>query len=423
MNPTLIRRPVQTSSLGSWVLALAYVTFCIGDTLLQVDEDLSAPVKMAAFGLLAFALLYRPRIHRLIWLLLPLSGVLLVATVRSFNKSAAMEELSRFVFPVAITIALYAYRTALRPVIATFFVVVVSNDLFQCYAYVAHVVGLPQLVTERIDSGLYLRAQGWIGFFSEFSFMNFCAFVLCRRYWATRASRRASWMFMLFAALGLSFKLFPVLAAYFLLERRASFGTILGVVVGGIAMAAVSMTGWFDQFFDVAMTKVLLYVVAGNSARAESYRVMFESLAKGNAFGEGLGSFGGPASVKYNSPLYSLYNFKWYGMDNVLKTTDTFYPHLFVEIGLVGALLWMAFVFLYGQVERRDATWRFMVVAFAFDNIFSMSLLSASYAFSALLTMYLFSQSCRVRTTAPQASRKRGEVPTEFLPEISARGA
>lgn len=424
MNPASIRRPLQTSSPGSWILALAYVMFCIGDMLLQVNETLSPPVKMAAFGLLALALLYRPRFHRLVWLLLPLSGVLLVATVRSFNKNAAMEELSRFVFPVAITIAIYAYRTSLRPVIVTFIAVVVSNNLFQFYAYAAHVAGLPQLVAERIDSGLYLRAQGWIGFFSEFSFMNFCAFVLCRRYWGTRASKRASWIFLFFAVLGISFKLFPVLVAYFVLEKKASFGSILGVVVGAIATAAVSVSGLLDKFYDVATAKVLLYIVAGNSARAESYRVMFQSLGNGNALGDGLGSFGGPASVKYNSPLYSAYNFKWYGMDNVLKTTDTFYPHLFVEIGIVGALLWMAFVFLYGQIDRRDTTWRFMVLAFAFDNIFSMSLLSASYVFSALLTMYLFSQPRGGKTGVPQpASARQADVPTKLLSEISAGSA
>ncbi|MDR3572042.1 MAG: hypothetical protein P4L81_07740 [Candidatus Pacebacteria bacterium] len=422
MNLLTGSRPVQTNSLGSWILAIAYIAFCIGDMMLQVNEDLSSPIKIIAFGLLALALLYRPRFHRLIWLLLPLGGVMLVATVRSFNKSAAVEELSRFAFPIAITVTIYAYRTSLRPVIVTFIAVVISNDLFQCYAYAAHVAGLPALITERIDSGLYLRAQGWIGFFSEFSFMNFCAFVLCRRYWITRKSMRASWIFMLFAVLGLSFKLFPVVVAYFIIERKNSFRTVLVVVVGTVTTAAAMVTGLLDKFVDVASTKVLLYIVAGNSARAESYRVLFESFAGGNVFGEGLGSFGGPASVKYNSPLYSSYNFKWYGMDNVLKTTDTFYPHLFVEIGLVGACIWMVFVFLYGQLDRRDATWKFMVVAFAFDNIFSMSLLSASYVFSALLTMYLFSLSrCETSLTQLPTNAGRRGVAKEFLSELSAR--
>ncbi|WP_134143539.1 hypothetical protein [Paraburkholderia sp. BL6665CI2N2] len=360
--------------------------------MLQIDEDHSPIVKMVAFGMLAFALLYRPRFHRLAVLLLPLAVSMLLAATRSFDGSAAAEEMARFVFPVVITMALYAYRTSLRPVVIAFVTVVVSNDLFQCYAYAVHIAGLPAFITERIDSGLYLRAQGWIGFFSEFSFMNFCAFVLCRHYWRTRQARRAGWLFLVFAVLGLSFKLSPVLVAYFLVAHKNSLRAYAVAAITAIAATAVAISGLLDKLFGVAATKMSLYLIAGNSARAESYRVMGDSLLKGNFLGEGLGSFGGPASVKYNSPLYSTYNFKWYGMQGVLKTTDTFYPHLFVELGICGALVWLAFVLLYGQHDRRATMWRFMAAAIAFDNVFSMSFLSASYIFSAVLTMYLFSQ-------------------------------
>ena len=55
--------------------------------------------------------------------------------------------------------------------------------------------------------------------------------------------------------------------------------------------------------------RVEQYITKGDSARAESYRVMFDDLADFNLFGRGIGSFGGPSSVTYNSPVYPDTNF------------------------------------------------------------------------------------------------------------------
>lgn len=386
------RQPLTLRSIGAWAVALAYLFFCMSDTMLTLEDDHSPIVKIFAFGLLLLAILLRPRFHRLIVLVAPLLFVLWIGHARSFNADAGTEEFLRFLFPVVITIALFAYRDRLDAVIAVFFLVVLSNDLFQCYFYLAYLTGLPLLLPIRIDSGLFLRAQGWMGFFSEFSFINFCAFVLCRQYRPTRRSLTMSWVFVVFALLGFSFKMFATLAIYPLIVRRASprvwimAGAALGLGVWVIA------SGYLDAFFNVAAAKISFYIVEGNSARAESYRVMVESLAKGNLLGEGLGSFGGPASVKYGSPLYGLYHFNWYGLGDLLKTTDTFYPHLFVETGLLGALVWLWFVLCYGQSRRGGMPWIFIVSAFCFDNIFSMAFVSPSYVFSALLMMQAFSR-------------------------------
>jgi len=293
--------------------------------------------------------------------------------------------------------------------IKVFLIIVISNDLFQCYFYIAYLTGLPLVLPVRIDSGLFLRAQGWIGFFSEFSFINFCAFMLCRWYKPTKWSRAKSWIFVLFGLLGFSFKLFVTMALYPLIAKRSlrtwiAVGCVLGVAAFTVA------NGYLDSFLGVAAAKISFYVVAGNSARAESYRVMFESLGKGNFIGEGLGSFGGPASVKYNSPLYQSYHFDWYGLGDVLKTTDTFYPHLFVEIGLIGAIIWLLFVLLYGQSTKPTAPWIFIVAAFCFDNIFSLAFVSPSYAFSALLMMYVFSKRSEALNSEMQSMRTSTEI-------------
>ncbi|MFM0310429.1 hypothetical protein P0D71_21820 [Paraburkholderia sp. RL17-383-BIF-A] len=393
-------------SVGAWAISLAYLLFCVSDTFLSLEMDGSQFVKLGAFVLLSIAILLRPRFHKLVTLMLPFLLTLYIAMWRAFNVDAGGEEFMRFLAPMAITVAMFAYRRRLSPVIFMFFAVVVSNDLFQCYFYLAYGLKLPLFLPVKFDSGLYLRAQGWIGFFSEFSFINFCAFLLCRHHQPTRRSRRVAWIFLTFSLLGVSFKIFATIGMYFVVARKLTVRSVIAAIGGiGVVLFAL-LAGLLDSLIKVAMAKLSFYVVAGNSARAESYRVMFQSLMKGNFFGEGLGSFGGSASVKYHSPLYSIYHFNWYGLGNTLTTTDTFYPHLFVELGVLGAILWLSFMILYGQVSRRRHVWLFLVGAFCFDNLFSLSFVSASYVFSALMLMYLFSSNAPSQNRSSSLSQE-----------------
>jgi len=384
-------RRSRVASLGAGLLALAFVLFCVSDTLLTLEDDRSPLVKMGAFGLVFAAILLRPRLHRLAVVVLPIAVSLCVGMLLTFDARAGIEELVRFLFPVAITVAIFPYRDRLDVLVKTFIGVVVSNDLFQLYFYVSYATGLPLFMPVRIDSGLFLRAQGWMGFFSEFSFINFCAFLLCRWYWSGRRAAIASWGFLFFGLLGFSFKLFAALAFYpFVRNVRDVRAWLAAAGITGMMLVLMAI-GLLDSLLKVGMAKVLFYVVAGNSARAESYRVMVESILNGNLLGEGLGSFGGPASVRFSSPLYQSYHFDWYGLGGLLKTTDTFYPHLFVEMGVFGAIAWLSFVLFYGQGRRKPSVWFYIVGAFCFDNIFSMAFVSPSYVFSALLAMYAFS--------------------------------
>ncbi|MBN3804557.1 hypothetical protein GXB81_16090 [Paraburkholderia sp. Ac-20336] len=398
-------------SVGAWMISISYVLFCISDTMLVLEMDGSQLVKVCAVVMLCLAIGLRPKFHRQAWLILPLMLSLYVGMWRTFNVSAGLDELMRFMVPMGLSVALFAYRKRLSPVVFMFFAVVVSNDIFQCYFYVAYLLKLPLLIPVRTDSGIYLRAQGWIGFFSVFGFINFCAFILCLHYRPSKQSRRWAWVFLVFSLLSFSFKIFATLAVYAAVSRRLNIRSILSVLVGLLALVGAYLVGWLDGLIQVATTKLSFYVVAGNSARAESYRVMFESLGKWNFLGEGLGSFGGPASVRYHSPLYSRYHFNWYGLQNTVSTTDTFYPHLFVEMGMIGGVIWLWFMLSYGQLNRRNRIWMFIVAAFCFDNIFSMSFVSASYVFAALLLMYLFSAH---RPLSERPSRRTARLTEEI---------
>lgn len=389
-HDSMLKR-TSVATFGIWLVAVSYFGFCVADMLLSIQNERSQVIKIGSFGLLGLAVILRPRFHKLVLLIVPLVAIFVTSLSRSFNFYAGADELLRFLFPLAITIALYAYRDKLEFLVSVFFIMVATNNIFQCYFYFAYMVGLPLVVPVRFDSGLYLRAQGWIGFFSEFGFMNFCALML----YSMRASavkggfKKAC--FTLFALLSFSFKMMVVLAVYPLAVGRNRGRAYLLLLTGGLFVGGAVAFGLFGKFTGLAASKISFYIVAGNSARAESYRVMWQSLLGGNYLGEGLGSFGGPASVKYNSPLYSHYRFNWYGMQEILKTTDTFYPHLFVELGFVGGSMWLCLVILYGQRHVWNRAWIFMVSAFLFDNVFSMAILSPSYGFPAFLVMYCLS--------------------------------
>lgn len=392
-------RSASVADFGVSLLVLALWIFFISDTLLSFDNNYSQSVKIVAFSLLALAILIRPIFHRLILMIGPIFAILLINLGRSFYFDAGIEEFMRFLFPVVITIAIYAYRDKLNVLIATLIIVVVTNDVFQIYFYIAYFGGLPLFLPVRIDSGIFLRAQGWLGFFSEFAFINFSAFILYRNFSSGNRATHRAWIYLIFATVSFSFKLMVV--AIFYPVSMGRLGARKLMALGGAVLLTVLaiVFGLLDSLLTVADSKVGFYITRGNSARAESYRVMAESLYGGNLLGEGLGSFGGPASVKYGSPLYSKYHFDWYGLGGYLKTTDTFYPHLFVELGLLGGVMWCLFMIYYGQGKDRGRLWWFFVLVLLFDNLFSMSLLSPGYIFSALLVMYAISRDDLVLTS------------------------
>jgi hypothetical protein len=406
------RRAVLISDLGTAFMALALVVFFVSDTLLSLDSSYSQGIKVVAFSLLVCAIMLRPRFHRKILLTGPILAILSINLARTFLMDAGLEEFMRFLFPVVITISIYAYRDKLNILIGTLILVVATNDLFQIYFFVAYFTGLPTLLPVRIDSGTFLRAQGWLGFFSEFAYLNFCAFILYRNFSTANKGRSRSWVFMTFAVVAFSFKLLVAAIFYPLSMKKLGMRKWMILIVLSLAVGLAFWAGLLDSLVSVASSKVGFYITEGNSARAESYRVMFDSLSAGNLLGEGLGSFGGPASVKYGSPLYAKYHFDWYGLGGILKTTDTFYPHLFVELGLLGALIWCFFMIFYGQGVEKGRLWWFFVIVLLVDNLFSMSLLSPGYIFSALLIMYVISRP-EVNLSIFGLSKKRGEFVRE----------
>jgi hypothetical protein len=119
---------------------------------------------------------------------------------------------------------------------------------------------------------------------------------------------------------------------------------------------------------------------------------MLSEIADFNLFGEGIGVFGGPASIIYNSPYYSEMNFKWYDASWLnLITTDTFYPHPIVELGIIGALVYLMTICV--PLLRKKITTSLPFVALIyfslfFDSLFSFSLNNPEFLMFSLVFTY-----------------------------------
>lgn len=404
-NQTVSRKK-NLSTPGALASAFAFFLFCASELFLAQGESISLPLKMAGCLLLLASMLSKPKLDKPIILLIPLSIFLLIGLYKSFYYPAGFEELLRFILPIAILINLYHNLKHIDKIAYFFVVIVISNDIYQIYAYFAFVTNLPTFLPVRLEAGYIIRAEGWVGFFSLFGFMNFCAFLITRHTNIFHKNQRfLSALFLVFVILSTSTKVLIALLIYAIAIKKnrkllkVTIATTLAVCILFIAQPKLA-----NDMISVLDTKVGFYITQGNSARSESYRVMFESLAAPNFLGEGLGSFGGPASTKFDSPLYEKYNFNWYGLEDQLATTDTLYPHIFVELGVFGGALYLLFIFSYG-FRKATPLWIVVASSFALDNLASFSMLSPPYFYSAALCMILF-------------SKKTSTIPTQKTPDI-----
>ncbi|MDV2962551.1 hypothetical protein [Shewanella algae] len=316
-------------------------------------------------------------------LILPTIFFLMLGFYNTHNINAAIEELSRYFFPFIYYLAsLVVMRKSIffRDV---FLKVALLSIFYQCYFYLSVFLNLPSFHEPLYDNGLILRGQGLFGGVASFSFMNLVAFSLaCHGRKDCCFFYRIRYLFAIFSVLAISFKLVPfVFVAMFVFsEHKKAYLLFFG------AVSSIVFLYFFNEInlvYELLVKKINFYILVGNSARFESYRVMFELFYENLYIGQGLGTFGGVASTKYYSPLYLETNFNWYGLDEFgLKTTDTFYPHVFVELGFIGAIFYFLSLFYFIAVKvRRNAFKVYFVVvsAILFDSFFSFGIQTSIY--------------------------------------------
>ena len=116
---------------------------------------------------------------------------------------------------------------------------------------------------------------------------------------------------------------------------------------------------------------------------------MWKEISNFNLFGHGVGSFGGPGSLKYDSPYYASVNFKW--LDTFwmkMTTVDTFPPHVFIELGIVGGLLF--FLVLLTPLIKKRVSAMVLIIYFTlfFDMLFTFSLANLEYMMFSFVLVY-----------------------------------
>jgi len=315
--------------------------------------------------------------------------VLIIHIPISFNINAATEEFVRFMFLPVVLIYGYSCRRNINMMVLFIIIMAMLSDLVQLYSYLHNFFNIgPNIIDNEfyVKDGGYFFNVGFLGISN--AIINLSAFVLVSVFIKNKFKTILLILLFMFTFLTFSYKTIPFLfAAYFLFNKVGRLKAVM-IVSLFISLSYVAMQYVLDMY-EILLRKIDVYMVAANSARAESYRVMVEFISGFNLLGEGLGGFGGPASVKYNSPIYNKYNFNWYNTTTI-QTTDTFYPHLFVELGIIGGIIFLILLFqpIATKCKKAFVVNTFLMSALMFESIFSFGLLSLVHLVCTVMLFY-----------------------------------
>ncbi len=392
-----LRTPVK-DIFSNILILLPFILIFLSEILLPIIPTLSSVFKVGAALYMFIYAFMGLKFHGSFLILLGLFLPFFIYGIfHSFNIYAAISEGIRYLFPISVLMFGYAIRRHFKLLFFAFIVYVLINDFWQIINYVNWYRGVTQwfystdLYGHRYfnaSSGI-IRATGIVGFFGLFGFINLIAFFLARRYYKGKWKTLLLSIFLISLFLSFSYKTIGALLVLLFIQykNKLKFFQIVGIL---FVIALIAIPKVVASMGESIVLRLEQYVTEGDSARAESYRVMFTEISDFNLFGRGVGSFGGPASVTYNSPIYGEHHFNWfYTID--LTTTDTFFPHLFVEMGIIGGLLYL-FVLMapFALSWKRDKFKMVFVIYFAlfFDSLFSYSLNNIAFLIVSLGLLY-----------------------------------
>lgn len=390
----------KRSYLRNAIILLPFILIIISEILMYVRSDMSSPLKIAAvFYMIVYALLKLKYHGGFIFTALCFIPFFIYGIFHSFSIEAAIEESIRYLFPISVLMYSYAIRKDFQFLLVCFIIFVLINDFWQIINYINWMRGERQWFYRynaywntwgpNITGGV-IRATGIVGFFGLFGFLNLIAFFLTKKYYQGKGKAILLIIFVVSMFLSFSYKTLGTFLVLIFIEMKNKLRILL-YVLGIFVVAFLTMPKLVLTMEKNARYRIVEYVLEGNSARGDSYRVMFEEIGHGNLFGRGIGSFGGPSSVSYNSPVYKEVKFNWYTTPE-LTTTDTYYPHLFVEMGLIGGLFYM-FIILSPLIFLRWPKEKFKIAfviyfALLFDALFSYALNNIAYLILSLIFIY-----------------------------------
>ena len=374
---------------------LPFILAFTGEAIQNLNKPLSSMLKLAAVVYM-FIYIFFHKNHHWLWFFSSLLIIILgYFTAISPMEKGALESFIRYLYPIVALMYGYAIRDYARWLINAFIYFVIINDLWQIVNYINWVRGVDQWFYFHTPEGIpyynvtlgIIRATGLVTFFALFGFINAVAWFLILYYYDGKYKKLFLGITLVSIMASLSYKTIGAfLVMLFLLSKKKV--KILAFLLIGMIVGTMIFPEKTTQFIYNLRLRLHLYVIEGNSVRSESYRTMLKEtrLLKGY----GAGTFGGPSSIKYKSPLYNKFHFNWYGMQ-WLATTDTYYPHLFVELGLLAAFLYLFFIILplfnRFPLSRQRAVYAIYFLLFT-DAFFSFSLNHLPYLLASLSLIF-----------------------------------
>lgn len=367
---------IQTKSNILTYDILPIIIVFISSIVENYNDSLSFMIKIFALSLMFFVIIIKNNYHKeFLYLSLLFIFMLIINTINSYNYNAALESLIRFLFlPIVLLYAYTIKEKSLQITKVIIFFALISNFIYIYNVFHEYLNFGPSIIEYRTkDSGYLFNA----GFFDvSNAILQLSAFIFIYEFDKSKYKLYKLFFFFFLTLFTFSYKTLPFLFIYLFIKANNQQKLIVLILLV-IFLSIFSNT--IDDTMEILRVKLSVYIFEGGSARFESYRVMFETLFNGNFFGLGLGTFGGPESIKYNSTIYQEYHFNW-GWMNFLKTTDTSYPHLFVELGIIGSIIFILLMYLPVKIIKEKSN----------KIPFSVSILYSAYLFECIFSYGLF---------------------------------
>lgn len=389
-------------NLSVQILVLFPFLLIYGGTVFQNTIPIITTIsKTAAFVYMILYVILKGKVKaNLFYSTLLFIPILIYGIFNAWNFKAGFSDGIRYLFPIAVLFYSYAIRAHFKLLLKFVIFFITLNFLVQIVNYVNWLRGIQQwfyyttedgYVHYNMTSGV-IRATGTVVFFGFLGFLSMISFFLIKFYYRGKYKwvLLSMSLFLLFASF--SYKAFgPFLIILLAYYYKDIYKFVLGLAAG-ILGAYLIIPEHVNVFFQNLILRIKLYITQGNSARSESYRVMWDEILSGNWFGRGAGVFGGPASTAYDSWYYKMVAFNWFDAKWLgLTTTDTYLPHLFVELGIIGGLVYLMILIM--PLIRQKITKGFLValaiyLCLFFDMLFSFSLNNLDYLMYSLAFIY-----------------------------------
>ncbi|NRD18529.1 hypothetical protein HNV08_00600 [Winogradskyella eckloniae] len=364
----------------------------MGEIIAYIYPNLSSPIKVLTCLFLICPVWLKIRVpNKLALAVFIFLFFFVIAFARSFNYNAAIEDGIRYFFPIAVLLYGYYNKHKLKLFVGFIIIFTLINFVAQFKNYYHFYID-PQrqwfyarYFIESQNRTVYwspktfgvLRATGLVIFFGAYGILNFIAFWITYYYYFGKYRKSCLTIFTIGVFISTSFKTigFFIITLAIKYYKKLKYLLVLPFILGSLYfIVGNEIRTSIEKSIEV---RLKLYITEGNSARSESYRAMFNEFKDFNLLGKGIGVFGGPASTKYNSPYYKEIDFNWYDT-NFLATTDTYYPHLFVELGILGGLSYFM-VLLVPLVLNKIKYLKLKILCIIygmlfFDGLFSFSI-------------------------------------------------